>query len=179
MSGSRAKNELVTVARVVKPQGRKGEMVAQPLSDRPDRFTTMREVYVQHRTGAVELRSVLSVWPHKGRIVIKLSGVDSIDQAEAFRDAELCVGVEELLTLPDHTYYHHELQGLRVETPSGEALGQVEALWDTGGAAVVLVVRGEGTEHLIPFAAPFIESVEPSAGRLVARRPVTVDGDAD
>jgi 16S rRNA processing protein RimM len=179
MSGSRATNELVTVAQVVKPQGRKGEVVAKPLSDRPDRFTTMREVYVHHASGTVELKSVTSVWPHKGRLVIKLDGVDTIDQAEALRGADLCVGVEELLTLPDHTYYHHELQGLRVETPSGETLGRVESLWDTGGEAVVLVVRDGETEHLIPFAAPFIEAVEPSSGRLIVRRPSTGDADAD
>lgn len=179
MSGARSTDELVTVARVVKPQGRHGEVVAQPLSDRPDRFTEMREVYVHLPSGGVERKSVTSVWPHKGRFVIKLQGADTIEQAEALRGAELCVGVEELLTLPAHTYYHHEIQGLRVETPSGEVLGRVEALWDTGGEAVVLVVRDGETEHLIPFASPFIEAVEPATGRLIARLPVTGDADAD
>ena len=71
--------ELVTIGRVVKPQGRKGELAVQPLSDRPERFPTLRHVFLPGPGGTAVAKAVASCWPHKGRFVLKLEGVDSID----------------------------------------------------------------------------------------------------
>ena len=73
---ARAFADLVAIGRVVKPQGRKGEVVADPFSDRPDRFPELRRVYVPGPGGAAREMTVTSCWPHKGRFVLKLEGVD-------------------------------------------------------------------------------------------------------
>ncbi|HSB60959.1 MAG TPA: 16S rRNA processing protein RimM, partial [Vicinamibacteria bacterium] len=91
--------DLVTIGRVVKPQGRKGEVLAQPLTDRPDRFPTLRRAYIRGSgEGAVEVR-VTRCWPHKGRFVLKIEGVDSIDAAERYRGLELRIAEEDLAPL--------------------------------------------------------------------------------
>jgi 16S rRNA processing protein RimM len=165
-------DDLVTIGRFVKPQGRKGEVLTQPLSDRPERFPSLRKAYVPGPGGGAREVTVSSCWPHKGRFVLKLEGVDSIDAAEGYRGLELRIPEEELAALPPDAYYHHQLLGLRVEDPDGRSLGVLRDIMETGGEAPVLVVRGEnGEERLVPFAAPFVRRVDPGAGRLVLEAP--------
>ncbi len=166
--------EMVAIGRVVKPQGRKGELVVEPLSDRPERFPSLRRAYLPAAAGAAREVAVMSCWPHKGRFVLKLQGVDSIDAAEAFRGLELRIAPEELQALPPGSYYHHELIGLAAEDPAGRPLGRVAAVMETG-ATPVLVLRGPAGETLIPLAEAFVLSVDVATGRLVAQVPELVD----
>ncbi len=162
--------DLVAIGRVVKPQGRKGEVLTAPLSDRPDRFPNLRSAFVEGPDGGVREVRVTGCWPHKGRFVLKLAGVDSIDDAERYRGLELRIAEEDLAPLPEGSYYHHQLRDLRVEDPKGTALGTVADLLETG-AGTILVVRGPEGELLIPLAEAFVKRVEVAAGRLVAERP--------
>jgi len=162
--------EIVSVGRVVRPQGRHGEVVVEPLSDRPGRLADLRRVYVGAAGADADEMSVVSCWPHKGRFVLKLEGVDSIDEAERMRGLSLGIGEEELAPLPEGSYYHHQLLGLEVLDEAGTSLGRVAELLEAG-AAPVLVVRGPGGERLIPLAHAFVRSVEPEAGRIVVSPP--------
>ena len=168
--------DMVTIGVVVKPQGRKGEVLVEPLSDRPGRFEALRRVFVPV-PGRADARAVAVTdrWPHKGRVVLKLEGVDSIDEAERYRGVELRIREDELEALPEGSYYHHQLKGLRVEDPDGRLLGSAADLLVTGGEAPVLVVRGPQGEVLIPMAAAFIRRVDLEGGRIVAVKPELVD----
>lgn len=166
--------ELVAIGRVVKPQGRKGEVLVQPLSDRPDRFPALRAAYVPGAGGGSREVRVESCWPHKGRFVLKLEGVGSIDEAEAYRGLELRIGEEDLAALPPGSYYHHQLKGLRVVDPEGRGLGVAADLLETG-ASPVLVVRGPAGELLVPLAEDFVRRVDLEAGTMVVAVPETVD----
>jgi 16S rRNA processing protein RimM len=163
----------VAIGRVVKPQGRKGEFVVEPFSDRPDRFQTLSRVYVSAQGGLAREARVESSWPHKGRFVLKLVGVDSINGAEAYRGLELLVGEEELAALPAGSYYHHQLRGLPV-FDRGTSLGVVAELMETGGVPV-LVVRGSQGETLVPLAEAIVRSVDLAAGRIDIEMPETVE----
>jgi 16S rRNA processing protein RimM len=172
-AGDRAWDELVVIGRLVRPRGLVGELIAEVMSDRPDRFTDLRRAYVPGPGGTSRLVRISSTWPHKGRMVVKLEGVDSIDEAEAYRGVELRIGEEELAPLPEGSYYHHQLRGLNVEDASGAPLGRVEEVLDAG-AAPVLVIRGASGETLLPLVDSFVERVELDAGRLVVRVPESV-----
>lgn len=163
--------ELVVIGRVVKPQGRKGEVLAETFTDRPDRFPSLRRVFVPGPGDEAREVRVTSCWPHKGRFVLKIEGVDSIDDAERYRGLELRIAEEELAPLPEGSYYHHQLRGLRVDDPGGTPLGVVMDLMETGGGATILVVRGPEGELLIPLADAFVKEVDVAGGRLVAERP--------
>ena len=166
---------LVAIGRVVKPQGRKGEVAVEPFSDRPERFPQLRRAYVAGPGEAVRAVEVTGCWPHKGRFVLKLEGVDSIDDAETLRGLELRIPEDELEALPEGSYYHHQLRGLRVEDEGGRAVGAVEDILEAGGEAPVLVVRGPRGETLVPLAADFIRQVDVAGGRLVVVMPELVD----
>jgi 16S rRNA processing protein RimM len=163
--------ELVLVGRVVKPQGRHGEVAVLPITDREDRFPRLAHAFLPADGGEAREVRVERVWPHKGRFVVKLAGVDSIDAAEALRGLELRIAEQELAELPQGSYYYHQLVGLQVEDEAGAPLGSVGDVLETGAEARVLVVRGEGEETLVPFAAWFVREVDLERRRLVVRRP--------
>jgi 16S rRNA processing protein RimM len=167
MTGERPFADLVAIGRVVRPQGRKGEVIAESLSNQPGRFPGLKAAYVPGPGGSSRRVDITACWPHKGRFVLKIAGVDSIDEAEGYRGMELRIGEEELQPLPEGSYYFHQLRGLSVEEGSGRALGRVSDILETGGEAVVLVVTGEAGETLIPLAAPFVRDVDLPAGRMV------------
>jgi len=169
--------DLVLVGRVVKPQGRHGEVAVEPLSDRPDRFPTLRRAFVPAPGGGAREVRVLRCWPHKGRFVLAIEGVSTIDEAETLRGLELRIEEAELPALPEGSYYHHQLRGLRVEDEAGAEMGVVDDVVETGAEARVLVVRGPGGETLLPFAAGFVRTVDLARGRLVAQRPEYVVAD--
>ncbi len=167
-------SDMVTIGRAIKPQGRRGEIVVEPLSDRPDRFTTLKHVFVPTPDGGAREVAVRSIWPHKGRFVLKLEGVDTIDAAETYRGVDLRIPEAELESLPPGSYYHHELRGLEVFDEKGHALGRVADLLETG-SAMVLVIRGQGEEMLVPLAEGFVLSVDVRSHRAVVRVPELVD----
>jgi len=160
--------ELVTIGRVVKPQGLKGELLVEPLSDLPGRFPGLRRGFVPGKAELAREIRIVGCRPHQGRFALKLEGVDTIDQAETYRGIEIRIGEEDLPALPEGCYYHHQLRGLRVERPTGEPVGTVAAVMEAGGGTPVLVVRGGREEVLIPLAERFVRRVDLSAGVLVA-----------
>ena len=177
ISGDRIYDDMITIGVVVKPQGRKGEVLVKPLSDLPERFESLRRVFVPV-PGAAQARAVAVTnhWPHKGRIVLKFEGVDSIDEAERYRGIELRIGEDEVEELPAGSYYHYQLKGLKVEDPAGQPLGTAADIMVTGGEAPVLVVRGGPRgEVLIPMADAFIRQVDLEHGRIVAVNPEVAD----
>jgi len=163
--------DLVLVGRVVKPQGRRGEVAVQPLTDRPDRFPGLRRAFVPAPGGGAREVRVRRAWPHKGRFVLEIEGVSSIDDAEKLRGLELRIAEADLAALPEGSYYHHQLSGLRVEDESGMDLGVVADVVETGAETRVLVVNGPRGETLLPFAAAFVKAVDLAGGRIVARMP--------
>jgi len=176
---ARAFADLVAIGLVVKPQGRRGEVLTEPLSDRPGRFEALTRAFVPGPGGEAREVRVSSCWPHKGRFVLKLQGVDSIDAAEGLRGQELRIGEEELAKLPEGSYYYHELRGLSVFDPEGRALGTVKDVLETGAGAPVLAIEHRDREHLVPLADDFVEQVDVAGGRMIVSHREWVDAVAD
>ncbi len=167
--------DMITIGVVVKPQGRKGEVLVEPLSDRPDRFPGLAQAWIGPASGPGRQIRVASCWPHKGRFVLKLDGVDSIDDAERLRGQELRLDSAEIGPLPEGRYYHHELRGLVAIDPAGRSLGQVADILETGAGAPVIVIRGGGEELLVPFVDEFVTKVDVAAGRVHVTPPEMVE----
>jgi 16S rRNA processing protein RimM len=121
--------------------------------------------------------SVVTCWPHKGRFVLKLEGIDTIEQGERLRGLEIGIGVEELGPLPEGSYYHYQLMGLEAAREDGTPLGRVERLIETGGVPV-LRIEGPAGETLVPLAADFVRQVDLDRRRLVVAVPEVEDATA-
>jgi 16S rRNA processing protein RimM len=166
--------ELIAVARIARPRGVHGEVIADLLTDFPDRFAPGQRVHLQLSSGEVEVALLDSVRFHQGRAILRLEGADRLEEAERLRSAIVSVTREELVPLPDDTYYDFDLVGCRVESKTGEWIGTVRRV-DHYGAAPLLVVdgrpAGRPAELLVPFVALICPEVDLSARRIVVDPP--------
>ena len=165
--------EFLAVARIVRPQGRRGEVVAEILTDFPQRFAELRRVYLERPGSTPEPVPVEKVWPHQGRVVLKFPGVDSIDQANRLRGVHVLIPREERMPLPAHHYYVWELKGCRVVAErqgASSEVGTVIEVEPTGGVDLLHVATPRG-EVLIPLAQDICKRIDTEAKTIVIDPP--------
>ena len=162
-------DEMIVVARVARAHGNRGEVILDLQTDFPEeRFKPGAAIFVI-RDGAPVSLTIESVRFHRGRPIVKLSGVETMDQSEAMAGQELRIAPEALQELPAGSFYHHDLVGCLVQTAGGETVGRVTAV-EGGGVSSRLVVRRHGEEIQIPLAQDICVSVD-VAGRTIVVNP--------
>jgi 16S rRNA processing protein RimM len=154
------------VGRVVKAHGITGEVVVEVHTDDPaDRFASGSTLRAKPSRGRGEERSyvVAAVREHGGRLLVRLSGVDDRDGADALRGSLFVVDSEDLPPIDEaDTYYDHQLEGLAVRTVTGQDLGVVAEVLHTAAGELLAVRRsedGETREVLVPFVNAIVTSV--------------------
>jgi len=152
-------SELVAVAKIVRSRGLRGELVADVLTDFPERFEDLKTVIALLPNGEQRDLKIENFWFQKGRIVFKFDGFDSIETAETLRNAEICIPESEAVELEEGEFFDWELENCEVETIEGEKIGRVKELMRTGGTEI-LVVEGADKEYLIPFAETICTEVD-------------------
>jgi len=161
---------MVTVGRVIRPHGRRGEVVVAPETDRAaERFRPGAPLFRQRGPGAaaVEIRSSRAL---RDRWVLGFAGVESIEDAEGLRGLELKIPADALRELGPGGYYTHDLVGCAVETVQGTAVGCVEEV-RFGPGAQLLVVQGADGEVLVPLAERICVTVDVAGRRIVIDPP--------
>lgn len=152
-------DDLVAVAKIARARGLRGEVVADVLTDFPERFDVLERVTAVKPDGLQVDLKIERFWFQNGRIVLKFEGLDSVEEAEGLRDAEVCIRESEAVELADDEFFDWELQGCSVETVEGEHVGIVKELMRAGGTEI-LVVEGGEKEFLIPFAAAICVEID-------------------
>ena len=148
----RPEEELVAVARAVRTRGLRGEVVAELLTDFPERFEGLENLIAVAPDGSRTRLALEEHWFQGDRVVLKFAGYDSIEAASKLVGFEFTVPETERVELEEDEFYDWELAGCRVETVGGAHLGTVREVMRTGGVEM-LVVEGEaGREYLIPMA---------------------------
>lgn len=166
----------MTVARLTRTWGNRGELEAVSLSSHPERFERLTAVVLRPAEGASERPrwfKVEGVRRQRGRLIFKFEGVDSIAQAEFWRGAEVQIPLAERLPPPEGEVYLSDLIGCEVlKASGGESIGRVAAWMELPGGILLQVDTGvPGGEVLIPFAASICRQVDPAAGRIVVELP--------
>jgi 16S rRNA processing protein RimM len=165
--------EWVLLARVVRPQGRRGEVLAELFTDFPEEFPRRKRVFLRSGSAMQEAR-VESHWLHKGRVVLKFAEVDSITAAEELRGCEVVVPLAERVPLEGDAVYVSDLLGMHViDTRRGDAdAGEITDVEPEGAGPAMLVIRtADGDELLIPFVRAYLRKVDTAAGRLEMELP--------
>jgi len=172
-SGENGPDQFLAVGRIVRPQGRHGEVVAEILTDFPVRFQALRQALLEEPGGVRRAVAVERTWLHQGRVVLKFSGVDSIDTASRLRGCHILIGHEERMPLPPHSYYLWELEGCRVLAVCQGAqreVGTVTEVESTGGVDLLHVATPHG-EVLIPLAQAICTKIDVSGKTIVIDPP--------
>jgi 16S rRNA processing protein RimM len=188
------------IARLLRPQGRRGELLADPLSDLPGLFDNQHDVVLAARDastpapGATTLRIEEHWFPtgkNAGRVVLKLSGCDSISAAEALAGQQLFIARSQLPALDPGTFFVGDLLGCTIynvsasDNPTGDPIGtivDVEFATAPDGrtrledAAPLLAVQLTSSPPpsepiLIPFVLAWIDAIDIAARRITMHLP--------
>jgi 16S rRNA processing protein RimM len=158
--------EFITLARVVKTQGRRGEVAAEIHTDVPDRFSAGMSVLAlppSQSTSPEAVRRELEVeevWPHKGFVVLKFLGVDSISEAESLIECELQVPRNERAALDPGWNYVSDLAGCTV-LDHGAEIGRIADVQFGAGEAPLLIVENDvGKRFDVPFAEAYLDGMD-------------------
>jgi 16S rRNA processing protein RimM len=146
----------VAVAVLGRPRGNRGELTAESLSSKPERFAKLKQVRL---LGDGASYQVEEVWEHGGALVFKFQGVDSITDAEKLRGAEVQVPASERVELEPGEYFHSDIVGCEVrERSSGRVIGRVTNFEEYGGPPLIEIDNGK---LLIPFVKAICVDIRP------------------
>lgn len=163
-------SDLVLIARAVKTHGLKGEVVAELLTDFPERFEDLDEVVIISPSGEQKTGSIEDFWFQKDRVVLKLGGYDDVDAAKQLIGYEFGVPESDRVQLEGDEFYDWELEGCTVKV-GDESIGQVRSVMKTGGAEILVVSDESGKETLVPLASDIVLEIDPAAKTIVVDPP--------
>jgi 16S rRNA processing protein RimM len=172
-----APEDWVHLARLRHPQGRKGEIFADILTDFPEKFAERRRLWLvpesveAGRPAAPREVTLANHWLHKGCVVLHFSGVDSINDAETLAGLIVAIPRAERAPLAEDETYIGDLIGCTLVDVAREhpaIVGAIEVVDRTAGPVALLVVRAPGSteEVLVPFAKSYLRKVDLAARRV-------------
>jgi 16S rRNA processing protein RimM len=164
----------VQVGRIVGAHGIEGVIRVWPVTDYPERFFNMKTMTAEHPTKPPVTLEVNGVRFHegKGQILVTAEGVNDRDAAEALKGRVITVAPEERVELPEGEYWIDSLIGLDViDNVSGEHLGKLEEVMDTGASDVYLVKTDGGETKLIPAVEDVVRDISLEGGTMRVKLP--------
>lgn len=183
----------VLVARILRPRGNKGEVVAELLTDFPARFSTLKQIYLRKESSEVRPVALQQFWldrNHPGMGVFHFAGCTTISQAETLRGHDVLLPLEERVELPAGQYFVTDLIGCTVfELPAEptklssppcameeapRVLGSVRDVFFTGEGVAgtpLLQVETPSGELLVPLAEDICTRIDVAARRIDVRLP--------
>ena len=163
-------DDMAVVGRIARAHGNRGQVIVDPETDFPEERFKPGSVLQIRRGNATESVEVENVRFHRGRPIIGLAGIDTMDAAEALAGTELRVGRDALQPLPEGSFYRHDLIDCAVETRRGEAIGRVTGVeGDARGSR--LVVESRNGEILIPLAEDICVAVDVAGRKILVEPP--------
>jgi 16S rRNA processing protein RimM len=157
---------LITIGRVAKPFGVKGEMKIEPMTDFPERFKDLRRAYLVSPAGNEIVCTVQSVRYAGGVPYLLFGGYDSPEKGRTLNGWFVKVPEEETVPLPEGSYYWFELIGMEVFSEDGDKLGTIVDIFETGSNDVYVVKRGR-KEIYLPATQEVIRQVDRTAKRMI------------
>lgn len=175
----------VWLARLRRPQGRKGELFADILTDFPEKFAERRQLWLFPEHSSLQAHALArpivlaNHWLHKGGIILHFEGVNSISEAETLAGLIVAVPRQERTPLAEDETYIGDLIGctlfdVALEEPV--AIGEIESVDRSAGPVPLLVVHRKGArpadEILVPFAKNYLRKIDIAGKRIEMALPV-------
>lgn len=151
--------EYIEIGQIVNTNGLKGVVKVNPFTDDISKFEDLKYVYIQLKNELKKVK-IEQVRYNKNQVLLKLEGIDSIEEAEKYRNFYLKTEKESQEDLGEDTYYIVDLIGLDVYTDKNEYLGKIEDVFPTGSNDVYVVKDNLGKQILIPAIADVVKEVD-------------------
>lgn len=158
---------LISFGKITKPHGLAGEVKLLPHSRTMDSFNEITRIYIENKSSTTPQEfNITSRRFHKNTAILKLDGVESIEEARSLSGLEVYIQEGELGELEEDEYYFFELIGLQAYTDDGAYLGKVEDIMERAIQSI-LVIKNEESEILIPITEHIVKEVKLEEGKIV------------
>lgn len=151
--------EYIEIGQIVNTNGLKGVVKVNPFTDDISKFEDLKYVYIQLKNELKKVK-IEQVRYNKNQVLLKLEGIDSIEEAEKYRNFYLKTEKESQEDLGEDTYYIVDLIGLDVYSDKNEYLGKIEDVFPTGSNDVYVVKDNLGKQILIPAIVDVVKEVD-------------------
>ncbi|MGH7769979.1 MAG: ribosome maturation factor RimM [Candidatus Binatia bacterium] len=160
---------MVALGEIVATHGLEGWLRLNPYNpDSPTLFSA-REIILEN-DGVRSPQRLQAVKPHKKQLLVRIEGVDGINEAEKWIGSIVSVAETNLPALSADEYYYHQVVGLEVFDTEGNRIGKITRLTSTPGGDLY-VVEDEGKEHLIPATKEIVEKIDFTSGKIIINPP--------
>ena len=151
--------EYLEIGQIVNTNGLKGLLVINPFTDNIQRFDDLNTIYIVYNKELIK-KKITEVRYKKNQVLLKLDGIDTIEEAEKYRECYLKIDRKDAIKLPKDTYFIVDLIGLDVYTIENELLGNVEDIFQTGSNDVYVIKDNLGKQILFPAIPDVIKKID-------------------
>ena len=156
--------QYLEIAKIVATQGIRGEVRCQYYCDAPEVLCEFDTLYLDK--GKTEVH-VSRAFPHKNLVILKLDGVDSIEDAQKYIGKMLYLNRDDA-ELPEDTYFIRDIIGLEVrDAETGEIYGKVSEIYQNGAADVYSIKKDDGTELMFPYIDEVVKKIDVEGGLIL------------
>ncbi len=147
------------VGQIVNTFGVKGFVKVNPFTDDAERFEELKTVYICKKDGMQKVE-IQEVKYHKNMVLLKIKGIDDMNEAEKVKGLYLKIDRKDAKKLPKDTYFIADLIGLDVYSDENKYLGKVEDIFSTGANDVYVVKNDEGKQILLPSIPEVLKTID-------------------
>ena len=146
------------VGQIVNTFGINGVVKVKPFTDEIERFEELKFVLIEKNNQLVN---------QKQMVLLKLNGIDNMNQAETFKGCYLKIERKYAKKLPEDTYFIADLIGLNVYTDEGKLLGRLEDIYNSGSSDIYVVKNELGKQILLPAIKDVIKQIDLNDEKIV------------
>ncbi len=160
--------EYIEIGQIVNTNGLKGVVKVNPFTDDISKFEELKYIYIQLKSELKKVK-IEQVRYNKNQVLLKLEGIDSIEEAEKYRNFYLKTEKKSQEELGEDTYYIVDLIGIDVYSSNDEHLGKIEDVFPTGSNDVYVVKDNLGKQILVPAIAEVVKKVDLKNKKMVIK----------
>ncbi len=159
---------LLPIGEVIRPHGLEGLLRICSYARSEGSILNAGIIFLESKTSDLREYKVLSIKPHKKIFLMKLYGLNSVDEAERYRGAKILIRKDSLKRESDDEYFWFELIGLEVYLNSGRYIGRLKEIISTGSNDIYVVRQGE-SEFLIPAVHEVVKDIDIGNKKMLIR----------
>ena len=152
-------DKYLELGQIVNTFGIKGQVKVKPFTEDITRFEKIKDIYVEKKNEQ-KLFEIEKVNYNKNMVILKLKGIETVEEAEKYRNSYLKIKRSSVDKLPEGTYYIVDLIGLDVYTDENILLGKVDYIYNTGSSDIYVVKNEQGKEILLPGIKDVLKQVD-------------------
>jgi len=160
------KRQYFEIGQIVNHFGIKGMVKVNPFTDDISQFEKMETILVDKKGSLLEMQ-IEEVKYSKNQILLKLKGIETVEDAEKYRNCYLKLPREKARKLPKNTYFIADLIGLEVYKEDGSLLGKVDDIYNTGASDIYVIKDTLGKQILLPAIKEVIKQIDLEQEKIV------------